>query len=155
MISTNPGFDDTLEGFEPSSEIRRQRWLQDSFWAQEFLTGSWEITLRNWNAQPVFAGGVEEPKREEAHYSRDSLSLALTHWSLANQKNMRELIKNHAGKIHWLVGSRDEKFVKIAETLQQEAPALTVDVVEDASHRILFDRPKILAEKINLLLHTK
>ena len=155
LISTNPGFEDNFDSVDSTSEQRRQRWLQDSYWAQEFLTGSWETILRNWNAQPVFAGGAAEPLREEDNYSRDSLSLALTSWSLANQKNMRDLIKEQASKIHWLVGSRDDKFVKIAETLQKEAPSLRVDVVDEASHRIIFDRPKILAEKINLILHTK
>jgi 2-succinyl-6-hydroxy-2,4-cyclohexadiene-1-carboxylate synthase len=154
LISTNPGFNDDCAGFEPTSEIRRQRWLTDSFWAQEFLTGSWETTLRNWNAQPIFSGGEDEPRRDEAHYSRDNLSLALTHWSLANQKNMRKLIKEQAHKIHWLVGSRDEKFVQMAENLKLENPKLKVEVIDESSHRVLFDRPKSLAEKIQKLLKT-
>lgn len=152
LISTNPGFDDQLTGFEPSSEMRRQRWLQDSYWAEEFEKAPWDMLLRNWNAQAVFGGGMEEPIREEKLYSRELLGLALTQWSLAQQKNMRPVIASMQNKISWLVGERDEKFVDLALQLKENIPGLKLDVIPDASHRILFDKPKELSEKIKALL---
>ncbi|MNT76542.1 2-succinyl-6-hydroxy-2,4-cyclohexadiene-1-carboxylate synthase [compost metagenome] len=65
---------------------------------------------------------------------------------------MRSVIQNQHGKISLLVGERDEKFVDMAMSLKEEIPNLKVDIVPDASHRILFDCPYELAEKIKSLL---
>ncbi|MDG0815282.1 alpha/beta fold hydrolase [Bdellovibrio svalbardensis] len=152
LISTNPGFNDPLKAFDPSSEDRRLRWMNDSYWAEEFLKSSWETLLRNWNAQPVFGGGEEEPQRIEKEYSREALGLALTNWSLAQQKNMRPLLQELSSKICFAVGERDEKFVALAEQLRRDIGNLRVELIPEASHRVLFDRPKDLAEKIKSLI---
>lgn len=153
LISTNPGFNDHFDTFNPISDERRQRWMNDSYWAEEFLKSSWDTLLKNWNAQPVFGGGSNEPSRNEKEYSRESLGLALTQWSLAQQKNMRPLLSEVAGKILWAVGERDEKFMELTRQLQEAVANLKVDVIPEASHRVLFDRPKELADKIKLLIH--
>lgn len=150
LISTNPGFDDTFRSFDPSSEQRRQRWLNDSYWAEEFLKAPWDMVMRNWNAQPVFGGG-SEPVRFEKDYSRENLSLALTRWSLAEQQNMRNVLSALHQKVLWLVGERDEKFVKMSQNLNHEI-GLRFDVAPEASHRVLFDRPREVAEKIKQIL---
>lgn len=152
LVSTNPGFNDHLSTFDPSSDERRARWMNDSYWAEEFLKSSWETLLRNWNAQPVFGGADHEPVRLEKDYSREALGLALTQWSLAQQKNMRTVLSDLASKVHWAVGERDEKFLAMAQQLQEEVFGLKLDVIPGASHRVLFDRPRDLADKIKALL---
>lgn len=151
-LSTNPGFEDSFVGLDPASEARRARWMTDTYWAEEFLTKPWDMVIRNWNNQPVFGGGEGEPIRIEKDYSRESLSLALTQWSLAQQKNMRPLIASHADKVIWLVGERDEKFVDQSVALKEQVADLDSEVIESASHRILFDNPKQLSRKISQLL---
>ncbi|WP_253696466.1 alpha/beta fold hydrolase [Bdellovibrio sp. HCB117] len=152
LVSTNPGFNDPHEDLDPTSEERRQRWMNDSYWAEEFLKAPWESVLRNWNAQPVFGGGENEPLRQEKEYSRESLSLALTQWSLAQQKNMRSLLLKNIQKIVWMVGDRDEKFMELSRRLQEEVMGLRVEVVPNSSHRVLFDSPKVLGEKLRQLV---
>ena len=152
LISTNPGFNDHCASFDPQSEERRQRWMSDSYWAEEFLKSSWETLINNWNAQPVFGGSEKEPSRIEKDYSRELLGLALTQWSLAQQKNMRPLLQELANKISWVVGERDEKFVALAEALHQDIKQLKTEVIPEASHRVLFDSPKDLAERIKILI---
>ncbi len=152
LISTNPGFNDHFKSFDPASEERRARWMNDSYWAEEFLKSSWDTLLRNWNAQPVFGGGEEEPSRIEKDYFRESLGLALTNWSLAQQKNMRPLIQELATKICIAAGERDEKFMTLVEQLREDIHGLKVDLIPEASHRVLFDRPKELAERIKVLI---
>ena len=148
FLSANPGFTDGHTEFSADSEERGRRWLNDSYWAQQFLTGSWESVVRNWNAQPVFAGGAAEPVRIEQDYSRDHLSLALTRWSLAEQKDLRPIIQENAKKILWMVGERDEKFTDLSLQLKEKIPQLEVSVLPEASHRLLFDQPLKLAELI-------
>lgn len=150
LVSTNPGFNDDHGEFTEESEERNKRWLNDSYWAQEFLTGSWETVLVNWNAQAVFGGARTEPVRNEKNYSRDMLSLALTQWSLAQQRNMRPIIREHLKKILWLVGERDEKFVEMAARLKEEMGELHSEVIRNASHRVLFDSPVELAQQLRL-----
>lgn len=152
LISTSPGFDDSYDSFNPSSDERRQRWLSDSYWAEEFLKAPWDIVLRDWNAQPVFGGGSNEPVRLEKDYSRELLSLALTHWSLAQQKNMRSVIQEQAQKILWVVGEKDEKFLDSARRLHSQINGLSLEPVPDSSHRVLFDSPKELGRKIASLV---
>lgn len=152
LISTNPGFNDMHECFDPISEERRQRWMNDSYWAEEFLTAPWDMVLRNWNAQPVFGGGEAEPVRHEKEYSRETLSLALTQWSLAQQRNMRGLMGKQMPKLIWLVGDRDEKFLEMSRRLTDEVPGFHFESVTSASHRVLFDSPKELGERLRSLV---
>ncbi len=152
LISTNPGFNDMHDGFDPTSEERRQRWMNDSYWAEEFLTAPWEMVLRNWSAQPVFGGGEVEPVRHEKEYSRETLSLALTQWSLAQQRNMRGLMRQQMSRLIWLVGDRDEKFLEMSRRLTDEVPGFHFESVTSASHRVLFDSPKELGERLRLLI---
>lgn len=152
LISGNPGFDDEHESFTESSEERKQRWISDSYWAEEFLTGAWDTVIRNWNAQPVFGGGRSEPTREEKNYSRDLLSLALTQWSLAQQKNMRSILEENIDKIYWIVGALDERYAELSRRLKERMGKLKVDIIPEASHRVLFDKPQDVADRIHHLL---
>lgn len=152
FISTNPGFNDDCETFDPDSEERKQRWINDSFWAEHFLNSPWEDVIRQWNAQPVFGGSSTEPQRIEKEYSRETLSLALTQWSLAQQKNMRSLLEKHIQKIHWFAGEYDEKFMDMSRRLNEQIPGFRLETVPSASHRILFDNPKDLGERIRHLI---
>ncbi|WII72473.1 alpha/beta fold hydrolase [Bdellovibrio sp. 22V] len=152
LVSTNPGFNDPHETFDPNSEERRQRWMSDSYWAEEFLKAPWDMVIRNWNAQPVFGGGENEPVRVEKEYSRETLSLALTQWSLAQQKNMRPLLQKNLQKILWLTGERDEKFMEMSRRLAEEVQGLRTEVVPASSHRVIFDSPKELGERIKNLV---
>lgn len=152
LISANPGFNDDHDSLEPSSEERTQRWLNDSYWAEEFLKAPWDMLVKNWNAQPVFEGGSEEPSRSEKDFSRELLSLALTQWSLSQQKNMRSLLAKYSEKTLCLVGDRDSKFLNMTRALQDEIPALRYEAVKSSSHRVLFDNPKAIADKIRHLV---
>lgn len=152
LVSTNPGFNDSHSSLEVSSQERRQRWLNDSYWAEAFMTSSWEMLLRNWNAQPVFGGGDSEPVRLEQEYTRESLSLALTQWSLAQQKNLRSVLRANLSKIVWMVGERDEKFLALSQDLQREIAGFNYVVAAASSHRVLVDKPVEIATQLRLLL---
>lgn len=147
-VSANPGFNDVYDSFNAASEERRLREKNDSYWAEEFRKAPWESVLRAWNAQPVFGGGENEPVRSEMDYSREVLGLALTQWSLAQQKNMRFLLKEHAQKVLWIVGAKDEKYVQMSNKLKNEISELQVESLPEASHRILFDNPYGLSKSI-------
>lgn len=152
-VSTNPGFNDHCSSFDVNSEERRLRWMKDSYWAEEFIKAPWDSVLRSWNAQPVFGDGENEPVRFEKDYSRESLGLALTQWSLAQQKNMRPLLQEYAEKVIWIAGEKDEKFMEMSDQLACEVNGLHVESILEASHRIPFDNPAGLSHTIRDLLY--
>lgn len=151
-VSTNPGFADDFQEFNPVSSAREKRWISDSSWAEKFQSAPWENVLKAWNGQPVFAGSVVEPARLEKNYSRELLSLALTNWSLAQQPNMRTLLRLHPEKFSLIVGASDQKFYDIGVELRKSISSLQVYAVPDASHRILFDRPQDLGHILKQLI---
>ncbi len=152
FISTNPGFADDLQGFDESSEERSKRWLNDTYWSEQFRVGAWQNVIKAWNAQPIFGKSVNESPREENHFSREMLSLALTQWSLAQQINMRKIIHEQVEHLTWIVGAKDKKYLKIGEELHQIVPALDYHVIDQASHRVLADNPGDLAKIIRPFL---
>ncbi len=156
-ISVNPGFDDAIKiGSESvdfsNSQDRKNRWQNDSDWAEKFLNMPWGDLLSSWNAQAVFQGGKTEPARFEKDYSRNLLALALKQWSLARQNNFRKCLGEYSSKILWLVGAQDKKFLDIASHLQQEYKNLEVGIISESSHRVLCDQPYAVAEKIKALV---
>lgn len=157
FISVNPGFADDLKIGSDSLNIsiskeRHSRRQNDNEWAENFLNMPWSDLLSVWNAQVVFHGSKAEPIRCEKDYSRNLLALALRQWSLSRQNNFRKFMNKYSSKILWLVGDRDKKFLDLAMILQKEVEALEVGIIPESSHRVLFDQPCALAEKIQAII---
>jgi 2-succinyl-6-hydroxy-2,4-cyclohexadiene-1-carboxylate synthase len=158
LISVNPGFDDDCYVSQDAnhdefiSNERQARWCNDNIWAQNFLDAPWEEVIRRWNQQPVFQGVSLEPLRHEMNYNKELLSLALRQWSLAQQKNFKEFIREQVSKIVWLVGDRDQKFLELSLEMKNAIQDLNVKVISEASHRVIFDRPQNVAIEIKLAI---
>lgn len=153
LLSANPGFDDESPGEICGFPDREARWLKDSEWALLFKQAPWESLVKSWNNQPVFKGSVNEPERIESDYDRGLLELALTHWSLAVQKNMRPVLKEQARKISWLTGEMDIKFQDQALQLQSQIPEMNYVSVSRSSHRIPMDSAIFLAQALKAFCH--
>lgn len=137
FVSTNPGL--------VREKDKEERRLADLKWAQKFRDLPWDSVLREWNNQPVFKSGFEEPLRLEANYQRHYLAQALTEWSLAKQEDFRLLVKELSSKILWVSGEKDIKFASLAMELKRGAPELQSEIFTKSSHRVLFDQPGELA----------
>ncbi len=146
LISANVGFADADE------KAREERTENDEKWAERFEAESWAAVLKQWNSQAVFAGSAKEPQRLEKDYQRSILSQALREWSLANQPDMRPLLKSQVKKITWLTGASDKKFNALADSLQKEIPGLRALKIPQASHRVLFDQPQSIVKIVEELL---
>lgn len=140
LISANAGFADL------ASSERAERLTTDKEWAQRFQSEDWIQVLNAWNAQPVFAGSMAEPMRNQADYNRQHLGEALVSWSLAKQPDMRSILNAQAAKITWMTGRLDVKFAAQAELLKKSISNFEVVSVNGASHRIPFDQPQAIAD---------
>lgn len=153
LLSTNPGFRDSSTGDVVGFHEREIRWLSDTEWSILFKQAPWEPLIKSWNNQPVFEGSHQEPKRLENEYNRDLLELALTTWSVASQKNLRNTVRENVSKLVFMAGERDSKYVGNLEQLKIDIPELTTEVVPESSHRILFDAPKSVVKALKLICH--
>ncbi len=149
FISTHFGLKDLNE--------RKVRIESDQNWAEKFESSNWEKTIHEWNSQKVFQGDNNEPERPQAFFSRKALGHALRNFSLGNQESLKDDLKRIKKPILWIVGENDSKFKQLSEqigALSEVTPSqctgsdIRIQVIPQSGHRILFDQPAILKQRI-------
>lgn len=139
LISSHLGLSDP--------KARAERLAHDEKWAQKFLHNPWDQVMAEWNAQKVFVGSTE-PVCSEKDFSRPVLASALRAFSLGNQDLEPEKIRALRTKIHLMVGDKDEKYLAVYEQLWAQGFVADATLVENAGHRVLFDQPERIAQKL-------
>ncbi|MEQ1664113.1 MAG: alpha/beta fold hydrolase [Bdellovibrionales bacterium] len=139
LVSTHPGLLTPEE-----KELRKKA---DQKWAIEFSSKPWDEVIKLWNEQEVFAGSIE-PNRPEKEFERKALSRALLQWSLAHQDFVGESLATLKSKIHWYAGEKDKKFIELFSHLKADGFVEDFQSIEKSSHRVIFDNPEALAEKL-------
>ncbi|GIL17531.1 MAG: putative 2-succinyl-6-hydroxy-2,4-cyclohexadiene-1-carboxylate synthase [Oligoflexia bacterium] len=138
-------FVSTGTGLKTQAE-KKDRVPADQKWAKRFLEEEFQSVLRDWNQQPIFLHGYE-PAREEKNYDHGMLAQALTNWSLANQKDFTQIVGAWPMKQIWICGEGDPKYQKIYSALPK-SDQIQIQIVKNASHRLLFDQPKCVSDLI-------
>lgn len=126
FISTHPGLKTPQE--------KAERLIQDTAWANRFLTLPWNVVIEAWHAQPVFTS-TYHPYRPEKLFDKQWLASSLTDWGLAHQEDFSKRIPPNA---EWIVGEYDTKFHALAP--------IKPTIIPGAGHRVLFDNPDSLRE---------
>ena len=146
IVSAHPGL--------LSKEDRNQRIQTDERWADRFENDNWEQTLSDWNSQTVFQKGIRqksigEPVREVSAYSRKALADSLRFCSLGVQEDLRNRLKTLSTPLLWVAGENDLKFVALSEEIAAlRNPHITVQTIPRSGHRVLFDQPGTLGQRI-------
>ena len=135
FLSTNPGL--------LSSDEKLNRLENDKKWADRFLNEEFYQVLSDWNAQDVFKGSLKLDRKTEV-LDKKNLAQALTRWSLGHQKNFRDQIERWPLRQIWAAGEKDKKFSQLLATLPA-TDHIQKWVVEEASHRLLFEAPQEVA----------
>lgn len=138
LLSTNPGL--------PISE-RPARLKNDEEWAEKFANQNFQKTLAAWNTQSVFQGSVAEPQRLEENYNRRQLADCLIRWSLAQQEDFRDFLKQTQVPTVYISGDRDTKYVQIGKSLAAANPKLVHRSIANAGHRVFLDQPDAVASE--------
>lgn len=139
FLSTNPGLAGDAE--------KAARLRADETWAKKFETDPAAVVLKDWNAQPVFAG-TNEPDRHELMKFRAEWARCLRDWSLGHQMDFRALLKKHEDRVHWVAGKNDLKFAKISQDLGLKNTL----ILEGAGHRVLADAPAAVGDLLRGLV---
>lgn len=143
-LSTNPGL--------ASDSEKLARKDGDLRWSQRFQTVDFDRVVKEWNAQAVFTDSKSEPTRKGCDYDAGLLAKALTHWSLANQKDFRKNEEIFKIQNLWIAGELDKKYCGLVQELESIDKPLQTAIVEGASHRVMLDQPKRVAEYLKLFL---
>ncbi|HUR79396.1 MAG TPA: alpha/beta fold hydrolase [Thermoanaerobaculia bacterium] len=132
-------------GLNAPDPARRAR---DEEWARRFETEEWSSLMRAWTAQDVFSGHVLE--RREEDYERDELALELRNLSPAVLAPPRlELIET---PVLWIAGERDRKYVEIGRQAVARLPHAELWICPDAGHRVPWEQPRLLVERLRSFL---
>lgn len=125
-----------------TEEERKFRIQGDEKWAKKFETQPWEPLMQEWKAQSVFKQNEDSFQRKESDFERNTLSKALTVWSLGRQENLKTKISELPIPILWVVGEEDKKFKDQADDLSFKHPQSQVCVVTQSGHRVPWEQSK-------------
>lgn len=136
IVSAHPGISEEAE--------RKLRLENDKAWAKRFLTDDWQTLMRDWGQQSVFKNEIFHFKREEKDFSRVQLARTMLFGSQGMQIDLREQISQLPMPITWIVGEKDQRYIKLKDELSFRHPASKVVVIPDAYHRIPWSHPQQL-----------
>jgi 2-succinyl-6-hydroxy-2,4-cyclohexadiene-1-carboxylate synthase len=122
------------------------RRARDETWARRFESEEWSPLLRDWNAQAVFRGS--QLSRGEEDYDRAELSRQLRELSPAvlPPPNLEAI----ATPILWIAGERDAKYVGVARRAMDRLPHAELWICPGAGHRVPWEQPRALVERLRL-----
>ncbi len=132
FISTGLGIEDEA--------ARNARRASDEAWAHRFESADWDSVINAWNAQPILAGPALP--RTRADYD----PRALREWSSAVLPPVASRLHELTIPTLWIAGARDTKYVAEAHRAASLAPNARVAIVEDAGHRVPWERQEVFIE---------
>jgi 2-succinyl-6-hydroxy-2,4-cyclohexadiene-1-carboxylate synthase len=127
LISTGLGIED--------EELRVARRASDEAWAQRFESEDFDTVISDWNAQPVLAGSALARTRD------DYDPRALREWSSGALPPVAAHLHELTIPTLWIAGARDTKYIAEAQRVASIAANAQVVIVEDAGHRVPWERP--------------
>lgn len=140
ILSAHPGLT-TLE-----EKVARTHWQNQ--WAENFLTLNQEELEVKWHAQEVFQGSTPATKPKLTKERRHFLAEALKYWGPDQHLFGWEDLKNCKTPLLWCVGAEDHKYLELSRQMQEaKLPGAFVEIPH-AGHRMIFDQPKVVAEKV-------
>jgi len=144
MIGASPGLEDPGE--------RAARRTADDALAARIEAIGLEAFVREWGAQPLFAG-MPRGVAELAHADRmrnaaAGLATALRGLGTGVMPSLWERLGELALPVELVVGERDEKFRSVAERMAWALPSARVHVVAGAGHAVQLEAPDAVVDVI-------
>ena len=139
FVSTGLG----IEG----DDARAARRAADEAWARRFETEDFDSVLAAWNAQPVLAGPALTRTRD------DYDPRALREWSSGSLQPVASRLHELTIPTLWIAGALDVKYVAEAKRAVSLAPNADLAIIEDAGHRIPWQKPREFMERLQPQRH--
>lgn len=142
LIGASPGIADPAE--------RAARAAADAALADRIEAIGIEAFVREWGAQPLFAGmprGVAELAEEDRlRNTASGLAAALRGLGTGVMPPLWDRLGELTIPVELVVGERDDKFRAIAERMEAALPAARVHVVPRAGHAVHLEAPDAVVE---------
>ncbi|MEL6927294.1 MAG: 2-succinyl-6-hydroxy-2,4-cyclohexadiene-1-carboxylate synthase [Cyanobacteria bacterium J06600_6] len=137
LESASPGLATQLE--------RDRRIIDDLQLSQQLVTVDFAVFLTNWYANPLFKSFRVHPNYQQAIARRlqnNPLQLAksLQHLGLGKQPSLWSDLAEIKTPLLLVVGSLDQKFLAINQTMFCIASQACLNIVEDTGHNIHFEQ---------------
>jgi 2-succinyl-6-hydroxy-2,4-cyclohexadiene-1-carboxylate synthase len=140
IVSAHPGL-----GAGVAREARRRA---DRRWIELLRSRGIEAFVDAWERQPLFRTRVDlaaavraEQRRRRLNQSAEGLAASLRCFGLAEMPETGKAISDWPGRLCWLVGERDQRFVATADRIARLRPATEVRRVAGAGHNLLLEAP--------------
>jgi 2-succinyl-6-hydroxy-2,4-cyclohexadiene-1-carboxylate synthase len=146
LISTFPGFQD--------DDARDARWESDLRWSELLRTLDTETFLVRWYEQETFHSEQWNAQtRSRILSSRSSLSLPrLASFfevsSAAKMPNYWPLLTSLSIPTTFVVGERDQKYIRIGEELTTRNPNIRLEILPECGHAIPLEASAMLAKRL-------
>jgi 2-succinyl-6-hydroxy-2,4-cyclohexadiene-1-carboxylate synthase len=140
IVSAHPGLSDDAS--------KNGRLLSDEAWAARFENEPWSQWIGDWNSQPVFR---HDPPHHEVPLAAEKCRLyarALRRWSLGAQHDLLPELARVETPVLWVVGEKDEGFLKIGEKVRFKHPLSRVVIIEGAGHRLPWSQPETFNREV-------
>jgi 2-succinyl-6-hydroxy-2,4-cyclohexadiene-1-carboxylate synthase len=131
-------------------EARATRRASDEAWARRFESETWEDVVRDWNAQPLFAG--RDLPRDEADFDRHALAAALGDWSPAVLPSIASRLHELRLPMLFVAGELDAKYVAEARHAAELVSGAELWVAPGAAHRVPWDAPQAFIERLHAFI---
>ncbi len=129
LLSGNPAL-------HPNEFKDREAW--ENAWAEKFQSQPWAELEKGWQEQPVFAGTPARPRRRDETL-REKLAQSLVNWSPRHHFRNLEDLKALSPMVEWAFGALDQKYLKVAKTLQELPVRGQITIIPNAGHRLNID----------------
>ncbi|WP_295879864.1 alpha/beta fold hydrolase [uncultured Thiohalocapsa sp.] len=120
----------------------------DQRWIALLRTAGIAAFVDAWERQALFASQDRLPadvlaaqRRRRLAQRAEGLAASLACCGLAEMPDTWAALRRWPGRLSWLAGARDDKFVAIAERVARERPGTQVHIVPDAGHNLLLEAP--------------
>ena len=127
---------------------REARRAADQHWIDLLSAQGIEAFVDAWQRQPLFASQASLPvavlaeqRRRRLAQRAEGLAASLACFGLAEMPDTWDALRSWPGRLVWLAGATDDKFLAIAERMGRERPGTDVRSVEGAGHNLLLEAP--------------
>lgn len=147
IISSHPGLE--------TADERKARFSSDQTWAAKAFASPWPDFLAAWHSQPVLGGDFREPEASLQLVSRrQEIARSFVDWSLGAQQPLWNRLSSIHVPVLWIAGENDAKYRALAERAVPLLPKGVLEIAPAAGHRVPWDRPIWIAERIARFLKT-
>jgi 2-succinyl-6-hydroxy-2,4-cyclohexadiene-1-carboxylate synthase len=133
-------------------QSRRIRWLQDDEWARKLRSVSWEVFLKIWNEQAIFAGSVPPGERLTTFKWRKAIIQSFDHWGLSRQEDLLPRLSELPAPVLWMCGAHDPRSLAIGRAAVAALPNGQLEIVPRSGHRVPWEAPDEFVERLKTFI---